>query len=85
MNCINCTRQLLGKALRLVPQWLRAQVDLVPVWQSELHVKQSVWEVKFKLSRTRATTRSVDAFKGHLRVDSFEDLGDSTGASADGS
>jgi hypothetical protein len=32
-----------------------------------------------------ATTRSVDAFKGYLRVDSFEELGDLSGTSADGS
>jgi hypothetical protein len=38
-------------------------------------VKQSVWGEKFRLSGSRATTRSVDAFKGYLRVDSFEELG----------
>jgi hypothetical protein len=53
----------------------RALFESVPVWQREPYVKQSVWEAKFKLSGSRATTRSVDAFKGYLRVDSFEELG----------
>jgi hypothetical protein len=34
-----------------------------------------VWEAKFKLTGSRATTRSVDVFKGYLRVDNFEELG----------
>jgi len=34
-----------------------------------------VWEEKFKLTAPRATTRSVEAFKGYLRVESFEGLG----------
>jgi hypothetical protein len=49
--------------------------ESVPVWQREPYVMQSVWEAKFKLSGSRATTRSVDAFKGYLRVESFEGLG----------
>jgi hypothetical protein len=53
----------------------RALFESVPVWQREPYVKQSVWEAKFKLSGSRATTRSVDAFKGYLRVESFEGLG----------
>ena len=53
----------------------RVLFESVPVWQREPYVKQSVWEAKFKLSGSRATTRSVDAFKGYLRVDSFEELG----------
>jgi hypothetical protein len=54
----------------------RVLFESVPVWQREPYVKQSVWEGKFKLSGSRAITRSVDAFKGYLRVDSFEGLGD---------
>jgi hypothetical protein len=53
----------------------RVLFESVPVWRTEPYVKQSVWEAKFKLSGSRATTRSVDAFKGYLRVDSFEGLG----------
>jgi hypothetical protein len=53
----------------------RVLFESVPVWQREPYVKQSVWEAKFELSGSRATTRSVDAFKGYLRVDSFEELG----------
>ncbi len=47
----------------------------VPMWRKEPYVKRDVWEAKFKLTGSRATTRSVDAFKGYLRVDSFEELG----------
>jgi hypothetical protein len=54
----------------------RVLFESVPVWQKEPYVKQSVWEAKFKLTGSRATTRSVDAFKGYLRVESFEELGD---------
>jgi hypothetical protein len=49
--------------------------ESVPVWQREPYVKQSVWEAKFKLSGSRATTISMNAFKGYLRVESFEELG----------
>jgi hypothetical protein len=54
----------------------RVLFESVPVWRKEPYVKQSVWETKFKLSGSRAMTRSVDAFKGYLRVESFEELGD---------
>jgi hypothetical protein len=53
----------------------RVLFESVPVWQRAPYVKQSVWEAKFKLTGSRATTRSVDAFKGYLRVDSFEEMG----------
>lgn len=57
----------------------------VLMWQREPHVEQSVWKAKFMLSGSRSTTRSVDAFIGYLRVESFEELGDLSGTSADGS
>jgi hypothetical protein len=53
----------------------RMLFESVPMWQREPYVKQSVWEAKFKLSGSRATTRSVDAFKCYLRVESFEGWG----------
>jgi hypothetical protein len=49
--------------------------ESVPVWQREPYVKRDVWEAKFKLTGSRAATRSVDAFKGYLRVDGFEEFG----------
>lgn len=63
----------------------RVLFESVPVWQREPYVKQSVLEAKSKLSGSRATTRSVDGFKGYLRVESFEELGDSSGTSVGGS
>jgi hypothetical protein len=53
----------------------RVLFESVPVWRKEPYVKRGVWEEKFKLAGSRATTRSVNAFKGYLRVESFEDLG----------
>ena len=52
----------------------RVLFESVPVWRREPYVKRDVWEAKFKLTGSRATTRSVDAFKGYLRVESFEGL-----------
>jgi hypothetical protein len=52
----------------------RLLFESVPVWRKEPYVKQSVWEAKFKLSGSRATTRSVETFKRYLRVESFEEL-----------
>jgi hypothetical protein len=49
--------------------------ESVPVWRKEQYVKCEVWEAKFKLTGSRATTRSVEAFKGYLGVESFEELG----------
>jgi hypothetical protein len=54
----------------------RVLFESVPVWQREPYVKRDVWEAKFKLTGSRATTRSVDAFKGYLRVESFDGLGE---------
>jgi hypothetical protein len=53
----------------------RVLFESVPVWRKEPYVKCDVWEAKFKLTGSRATTRSVDAFKGYLGVESFEELG----------
>jgi len=55
----------------------RVLFESVPVWRKEPYVKRAVWEEKFKLTGSRATTRSVEAFKGYLRVESFEGLGGS--------
>ena len=66
------------KASGALSDWgkLQARVlfESVPVWRREPYVKRDVWEAKFKLTGSRATTRSVDAFKGYLRVESFEEL-----------
>jgi hypothetical protein len=53
----------------------RVLFESVPVWRREPYVKRDLWEAKFKLTGSRATTRSVDAFRGYLRVESFEELG----------
>jgi hypothetical protein len=65
---------------------LQAQVlfESVPMWRKEPYVIVAVWQEKFKHTVSRATTRSVDAFKGYLRVGSLEDLGNASGASVDG-
>jgi hypothetical protein len=33
------------------------------------------WEAKFHLSKVKATSRSVQAFKDYLRIKEFEELG----------
>ena len=33
------------------------------------------WEAKFHLSKVKATSRSVQAFKDYLRINEFEELG----------
>jgi hypothetical protein len=46
----------------------------VAVWRKEPYVKCDKWEAKFKLTGSRATARSVEAFKGYLGVERFEGL-----------
>ena len=37
-------------------------------------IPRKKWEAKFHLSKVKATTRSVQAFKDYLRVSEFEEL-----------
>jgi hypothetical protein len=46
----------------------------VPMWRKEPFILTSTWEAKFHLSKVKATSRSVQAFKDYLRVDSFEEI-----------
>jgi hypothetical protein len=38
-------------------------------------VPTAKWEAKFHLSKVKATSRSVQAFKDYLRIKEFEELG----------
>ena len=37
-------------------------------------IPREKWEAKFHLSKVKATSRSVQAFKDYLRVNEFEEL-----------
>ena len=52
----------------------RTLFESVPMWRKEPFIITSTWEAKFHLSKVKATSRSVQAFKNYLRVDSFEEL-----------
>jgi hypothetical protein len=52
----------------------RLLFESVPMWRKEPFILTSTWEAKFHLSKVKATSRSVQAFKDYLRVDSFEDI-----------
>ena len=52
----------------------RLLFESVPMWRREPYIKVSVWEAKFHLSKVKATSRSVQAFKDYLRVSDFEEL-----------
>ncbi len=49
----------------------RVLFESVPMWRNEPYILLSTWEAKFHLSKVKATSRSVQAFKDYLRVDSF--------------
>jgi hypothetical protein len=49
----------------------RALFESVPAWKREPFILLDTWEAKFKLTSSRATSRSVAAFKAYLRVESF--------------
>jgi hypothetical protein len=44
-------------------------------WSTLGMVPTAKWEAKFHLTKVKATTRSVQAFKDYLRVNDFEELG----------
>ena len=48
--------------------------ESIPMWKREPFILLSTWEAKFALSKVKATSRSVAALKGYLRVDDFEEL-----------
>ena len=52
----------------------RVLFESVPMWRKEPYILLSTWEAKFHLSKVQATSRSVQAFKDYLRLDSFEEL-----------
>jgi hypothetical protein len=52
----------------------RTLFESVPMWRKEPFIKLDTWEAKFHLSKVKATSRSVQAFKDYLRVDGFEEL-----------
>jgi hypothetical protein len=49
----------------------RALFESVLSWKNEPYVARRTWEAKFALGTVKATSRSVAAFKGYLRVESF--------------
>jgi hypothetical protein len=52
----------------------RKLFESVPMWRKEPYIKRDTWEAKFHLSVVKATSRSVQAFKDYLRVESFDEL-----------
>jgi len=54
----------------------RTLFESVPMWRKEPFIQLQRWEEKFSLSKVKATTRSVTAFKQYLRIDDFSVLGD---------
>jgi hypothetical protein len=50
----------------------RALFESVPSWRKESKISQSTWEAKFHLSKVKATTRSVQALKDFLGIESFD-------------
>ncbi len=52
----------------------RVLFESVPMWRKEPYILLSTWEAKFHLSKVKATSRSVQAFKDYLRIDRFEEL-----------
>jgi hypothetical protein len=64
----------------LLDDWglLQAKVlfESVPAWKREPFILLDTWETKFALGAVKATSRSVAAFKGYLRVESFGEISD---------
>jgi len=55
----------------------RTLFESIPMWRKEPFIRVRRWEEKFKLSKVKATTRSVNAFKQYLRIEDFSVLGGS--------
>ena len=55
----------------------RTLFESIPSWRREPFIRLRRWEEKFALSKVKATTRSVDSFKGYLRISDFEQLEES--------
>lgn len=55
----------------------RALFESIPMWRKEPFIRLQRWEEKFALSKVKATSRSVTAFKQYLRIDDFSVLGKS--------
>jgi hypothetical protein len=47
------------------------------MWRREPFIRLRRWEEKFALSKVKATSRSVMAFKQYLRIEDFSVLGGS--------
>ena len=52
----------------------RTLFESIPSWRKEPFIRLQRWEEKFALSKVKATTRSVDSFKGYLRITVFDQL-----------
>ena len=55
----------------------RTLFESIPSWRREPFIRLRRWEEKFALSKVKATTRSVTAFKQYLRIEDFSVLGSS--------
>ena len=55
----------------------RTLFESTPSWRKEPFIRLQRWEEKFALSKVKATTRSVDSFKGYLSINDFEQLKES--------
>ena len=55
----------------------RVLFESVPMWEREPFITVARWEEKFALSKVKATTRSVNAFKQFMRIEDFSVLGGS--------
>jgi len=55
----------------------RTLFESIPMWRKEPFIRVRRWEEKFKLSKVKATTRSVNVFKQYLRIEDFSVLGGS--------
>ena len=52
----------------------RTLFETAHMWSKESIIPASRWGAKFHLSKVKATTRSVQAFKDYLQVNKFEEL-----------
>lgn len=52
----------------------RTLFESVPSWQNMHYIPRAQWEAKFALSKVKATSRSVQAIKGYLRITDFAEL-----------
>ena len=74
--------QMLGffETSQSISDWgdLQARVlfESIPMWRKEPFITVRRWEEKFALSKVKATSRSVKAFKEYLRIEDFSVLGE---------